>query len=131
MRKASGTMVLAMAVLLIAPCALYAQAATDNSQQAQNNTSTESVTHEATGTVTAVEPNAHPQTVVIQSKAGNQDMTIGADVFNQTKISQGSTEKSLNDVKVGDRVWIRWTKTPDTLIADSIRILAPAGQTQG
>ncbi len=125
MRYALWSAALLAAVLVTGPAVLSAQTTDNGTQSAQ------AATHEATGVVTAVEPDAHPQTVVVQTKAGNQDMTVGADVFDQTKITQGNAEKSLADLKVGDRVWIRWKKTPDTLVADSIRILPSSGQPQG
>jgi hypothetical protein len=124
MRYACWTVtVLAMGVLLMAPRTTFAQTAGEATAPSD---SVQRVTHEGTGVVTAIEPDAHPQTVVVQTKAGDQDMTVGADVLEQTQITQGNTEKTLTDLKAGDRVWIRWKKTADALIADAIRILGPA-----
>ncbi len=118
-----GILAMSALILTVAPIAIAqsTDAAASSGQQ-------QAVMHEGAGVVTAVEPDAHPQTVVVETKAGNQEMTVGAYVFDQTKITEGRSEKGLGDVKVGDRVWIRWKKTDDALIADSIRILGPANQ---
>jgi hypothetical protein len=39
------------------------------------------------------------------------------------KIHEGKTVKTLADIKVGDRVWMKYDRSSDRLIADSIRIL--------
>jgi hypothetical protein len=127
-----------MGVLVLRPGMLLAQTTASDMAPIAQDTAAQSAaptTHEARGVVTAVDPNASPQTVVVQTvvptPTGTTDLTVGGDVVAQTTIRQGTTPKSLTDLQVGDRVWIRWTKTADTLVVDAIRILAQSPGTAG
>ncbi|HSB72416.1 MAG TPA: hypothetical protein VLT62_24055 [Candidatus Methylomirabilis sp.] len=83
----------------------------------------------ARGIVTAVEPSANPATLTIKAMRGKQEETVGVDVPASAKIHEGKAAKTLADIKVGDRVWMKYDRTSDKLVADSIRILKPAGKT--
>jgi hypothetical protein len=77
----------------------------------------------ARGTVTAVEPSANPATLTLKVMRGKQEETIGVDVPAGVKIHEGKAVKTLSDIKLGDQVWMKYDRTSDKLIADSIRIL--------
>jgi Cu/Ag efflux protein CusF len=91
--------------------------------------------HEATadqvarGVVTHVEPMAVPPTMVMKTMAGKQEMVVGVDVPATTIIREGKTAKTLQDIKAGDHVWMRWDRTENRLVADQIRILKPSAAT--
>lgn len=76
------------------------------------------------GEVTAVEPGA--KTLVVKAMEGKKALDVGVDVTDKTIIREGKANKTLGDIKVGDRVWMKYEKTSDKLVADSIRILKPA-----
>ncbi len=77
------------------------------------------------GEVAAVEPSANPMTLTMKSKEGKEELTVGVDVTDKTIIREGKVRKSLADIKVGDRVWMRYERTDGKLAADYIRILKP------
>jgi hypothetical protein len=76
------------------------------------------------GEVTAVEHGA--KTLVVKAMEGKKALDVGVDVTDKTIIREGKANKTLGDIKVGDRVWMKYEKTSDKLVADSIRILKPA-----
>jgi len=76
------------------------------------------------GEVTAVEPGA--KTMVVKVMEGKKALDVGVDVTDKTIVREGKANKTLGDIKVGDRVWMKYEKTSDKLVADSIRILSPA-----
>ena len=78
------------------------------------------------GEVTAVEPAANPPTLVMKTMEGKQELTVGVDVTNKTTIREGKAQKTLADIKAGDRVWMRYERTDGNFVADYIRILEPA-----
>jgi hypothetical protein len=75
------------------------------------------------GAVTAVEPSANPATLTLKVMRGKQAETVGVDVPATATIHEGKAIKTLADVKVGDRVWMKYDRMNDKLVADSIRIL--------
>ena len=75
------------------------------------------------GEVTAVEPGA--KTLVVKSTEGKQTLDVGVDVPDRAIIREGKANKTLADVRVGDRVWMKYERTSNGLVADSIRILKP------
>lgn len=77
----------------------------------------------ARGVVTAVEPSANPATLTLKVMRGKQEDTVGVDVPASTKIHEGKATKTLADIKVGDQVWMKYDRTGDKLVADTIRIL--------
>lgn len=82
-----------------------------------------STIHRVRGEVTAVEPGA--KTMVVKAMEGKKELTVGVDITDKTIIREGKASKTLGDVKVGDRVWMKYEKSSDKLIADFIRILKP------
>ncbi len=75
------------------------------------------------GVVTHVETSAHPHTLVMNTKLGTQAMTVGVDVPSSTKITENGAPKTLADIHKGDRIWMKWDRTANHLIADQIHIL--------
>ncbi len=75
------------------------------------------------GEVTHVETAATPPTLTVSVKRGKQADTVGVDVPSTAKITEGKTVKTLADIKVGDRVWMRYDRTSNGLVADQIHIL--------
>ena len=75
------------------------------------------------GEVTAVEPTA--KTLTIKFMRGKEAQTIGVEVPETAKIMQGKAAKTLGDIKIGDRVRMKYDRTNDKLVADQIRILRP------
>ena len=76
------------------------------------------------GEVTAVEPGA--KTMVVKAMEGKKALDVGVDVTDKTIIREGKASKTLTDIKVGDRVWMKYEKANDKLVADFVRILKPA-----
>jgi hypothetical protein len=107
-----------------------ALAATDTSKTAASpesttvQTATKAEVHRVRGEVTAVEPGA--RTMVVKAMEGKKALDVGVDVTDKTIIRQGKANKTLDDIKVGDRVWMRYEKTSDKLVADFVRILKAA-----
>lgn len=75
------------------------------------------------GEVTAVEPTAKALTV--KAMLGKEPTTVGVDVPDTARITQGKAMKTLADIKVGDRVWMKYDRMSDRLVADQIHILRP------
>lgn len=73
------------------------------------------------GEVTAVETTA--KTLTVKVMRGKEAETVGVDVPDTAKITQGKAAKTLADIKVGDRVWMKYDRMSDKLVADQIRIL--------
>lgn len=82
--------------------------------------------HSVRGEVTAVEAGANPPTLVVKAMRGKQELTVGVDITDKTVIHQGKTKKTPTDIKVGDRVWMKYEQTKEKQVADEIHILKPA-----
>ena len=80
------------------------------------------------GQVAHVDTTAHPNTLVMNTMLGHQDLTVGVDVLPSTKITQGRTTKTLADIKQGDQIWMKWDRTANRLVADQIRILGTSSK---
>ena len=80
-----------------------------------------SVYHRMRAEVTAVDSNA--RTMTVKALRGKKEFSL--DVTDKTLIREGKVQKTLSDIKVGDRVWTRYERTNDKLVADNIRILRP------
>lgn len=80
--------------------------------------------HRVRGEVTAVEPNA--KTMVVKVMEGKKELTVGVDVTDKTVIRRGKAHKTLADIKVGDRVWMKYERANDKLVAEIVRILRPS-----
>jgi Cu/Ag efflux protein CusF len=81
------------------------------------------VMHRVRGEVTAVEPGA--RTMTVKAMEGKEEVTVGVDVTDKTVIRQAKAHKTLGDIKVGDRVWMKYERTNDKLVAQAIHILKP------
>ncbi|HSB80942.1 MAG TPA: hypothetical protein VLM91_19335 [Candidatus Methylomirabilis sp.] len=92
-------------------------------QAAKNREKENGVDRVVRGEVTHVETSANPPTLTVNVMRGKQAETVGVDVPAGAKIMAGKSMKSLADIKVGDRVWMRYDRTSDRLVADQIRIL--------
>jgi len=75
------------------------------------------------GEVTAVETGA--KTLTVKAMRGKEVETVAVEVPDTAKIHQGKATKVLADIKVGDRVWMKYDRMSDKLVADQIRILKP------
>jgi sRNA-binding protein len=73
------------------------------------------------GEVTAVEISA--KTLTIKRMKGKEAETIGVEVPDTAKITEGKATKTLADIKVGDHVWVKYDRMSNKLEADHIRIL--------
>jgi hypothetical protein len=79
------------------------------------------------GVVTHVDTTAHPNTLVMNTMLNKQVLTVGVDVLPSTRIMQRGAMKTLADISKGDRIWMKWDRTTNHLIADQIHIL-PTGK---
>lgn len=77
--------------------------------------------HVVRGKVTAVEATSKELTV--QTMHRKKAQSLGIEVPDTVKITEGKATKTLADVKVGDRVWMKYDKDGSKLTADEIHIL--------
>ena len=75
------------------------------------------------GEVTAVETTA--KTLTVKTMRNKKEDIVGVDVPDMVKITEGKATKTLADVKVGDRVWMKYDRMSSKLVADEIHILPP------
>ncbi len=73
------------------------------------------------GQVAAVEATA--KTLSVKTMRNKKEETVGVEVPDTVKITQGKAVKTLADIKVGDRVWMKYDRMSGKLVADQIRIL--------
>jgi len=73
------------------------------------------------GEVTAVETTA--KTLTVKTMRNKMEDIIGVEVPDAVKITQGKAAKSLADIKVGDRVWMKYDRMENKLVADEVHIL--------
>jgi Cu/Ag efflux protein CusF len=119
---AAGALTLGAAVALAAPdTSKAAEATKPSATQAEKKAEFHRVVR---GEVTAVEPGA--KTMVVKAMEGKKALDVGVDLTDKTIIRQGKANKTLEDIKVGDRVWMKYEKANDKLVADFVRILKPA-----
>lgn len=120
----AGALAFGAGVALAAP---YGSTTSEGSQTpAAQAAPTRPVHHTVRGEVTAVEPGANPPTLVVKAMRGKQELTVGVDITDRTVIHQGKAKKTLADIKVGDRVWMKYEQTKQTEVAEEIHILKPA-----
>ncbi len=72
------------------------------------------------GKVVAVELGS--KTIVMSTTAGKSVMTVGAEVPDKASITAGKATKRLADIKVGDKVRMKWVREEDKLVVQSIAI---------
>ncbi len=129
---AAGTLALGSGVALAADEASKAPVGTNapatskmpgGSKAAATHAAAQATIHRVRGEVTAVEPTA--RTLVVKVMEGKKELTVGVDVTDKTIIREAKTHKTLADIKVGDRVWMKYERTNDKLVAEAIHILKP------
>ena len=87
------------------------------------NATAETIQRTVRGTVTATNPTVDPQTIVIKVILPNkEEMTVGARVTTDTKITRGTKTVRLADLKVGESADLTYLKSPDGLVARSIHV---------
>lgn len=87
------------------------------------NATAETVQRMVRGTVTATNSTVDPQTIVIKVMLPNkEELTVGARVPTDTKITRGTKTVRLADLKVGESADITYVKSPDGLVARSIHV---------
>jgi hypothetical protein len=123
---AAGSLILGAGVAL---ASTEAAKAPEGSKTMATPTMSKAEVRRVRGEVTAVEPSASPMTLTMKSKEGKEVLTVGVDVTGKTIIREGKVRKSLADIKVGDRVWMRYERTDGKLVAEYIRILKPTMRT--
>jgi len=90
---------------------------------APTSVTAETVKRTVRGTVTATNPTVNPQTIVIQVKQPNkEELTVGARVPAEAKITRGTKTIRLAELKVGETAEVTYLKSPDGLIAQSIHV---------
>ena len=62
--------------------------------------------HRVRGDVTAVDPTA--KTMAVKVMRNGQEQTVNVDVTDKTVIHHGKARESFADIKVGDRVWMKY-----------------------
>jgi hypothetical protein len=83
----------------------------------------ESIQRTVRGTVVATNTAVDPQTVVVQVMLPNkEELTVGARVSTDTKITRGTRAARLADLTVGETAELTYLKSPDGLIARSIHV---------
>jgi len=120
---AAGSLVLAAGVAL---ASTEAAKAPEGSKATARQAMSKAEVRRVRGEVTAVEPSANPMTLTMKTKEGKEELTVGVDVTDKTIIREGKARKTLSDIKVGDRVWMKYERTDGKLVADYVRILKPA-----
>jgi Cu/Ag efflux protein CusF len=72
------------------------------------------------GKVIAVELGS--KTIVMEAPAGKSIMTVGAEVPDKASITAGRVAKKLSDIKVGDKIRMKYVREEDKLVVQSIAI---------
>ena len=79
------------------------------------------------GEVTEVE--LLPRHLVVHSRSwvrGGQELNLRVGVIDQTSIREGRVIRHLSDIRVGDKVWLKYERKDGTLVAESICIKSRA-----
>jgi hypothetical protein len=80
-------------------------------------------TYRVHGQVVAVNVSQSPQMIVVKTPLSkHNDMTVGAKVSAQTKITRKGKRISLQQVSVGEGVWLTYIKQRDGVFARIIQI---------
>ena len=80
-------------------------------------------TYRVHGQVTAVNVSQSPNMIVVKTPLSKQnDMTVGAKVSAQTKITRRGKRISLQHVNVGEAVWLTYVKQRDGVFARVIQV---------
>lgn len=82
-----------------------------------------SVKRWVTGTVSAVDTKAVPNTIVVVAITGKgKELTVGAQVLSDTEIIIDRKPARLLNIKVGDKVSMIYMREPTRLVARKIEI---------
>ena len=74
------------------------------------------------GEVVAVNTSDIPNTIVLRTlTARNRELIVGATVEADADIKRGTQPVSLGDIQIGEKVMLTYDKTPDGLVALSIK----------
>lgn len=74
------------------------------------------------GEVLAVNTYDTPNTIVLRTvTARNRELIVGAAVDSDADIKRGTQPVSLGDIQVGEKVMLTYVKTPEGLVARSIK----------
>ena len=80
-------------------------------------------TYRVHGQVMAVNVSESPHLIVVRTPLSKQnDMTVGAKVTGQTKITRKGKRISLQHVSVGEEVWLTYIKQRDGVFARVIQV---------
>ena len=80
-------------------------------------------TYRVHGQVVAVNVSHSPHMIVVKTPLSkNNDMTVGAKVSAQTKITRKGKRISLQHVSVGEGVWLTYIKQRDGVFARIIQV---------
>ena len=66
-----------------------------------------------------------PQCIVVHSHSrmkGAKEVELRLRVTHNASIKEGNLAKRFGDIRIGDRVWLRYEQQGDTLVAKSIHI---------
>jgi len=98
---------------------LSAEEEVATSQAAESSQGETTLVRTISGTVTAVVPDAKTLVVTVP-KGGTDALVVGAWVTDQTVIKEGKAKKRLEDLTVGDQVWMKFERVSSGDIAQSI-----------
>lgn len=80
-------------------------------------------TYRVHGQVTAVNVSQSPHMIVVKTPLStHNDMTVGAKVTAQTKITRKGKRISLQHISVGEGVWLTYIKQRDGVFARIIQV---------
>ena len=83
----------------------------------------ETIKRTVRGAVTATNPTVDPQTIVIQVMLPNkEELTVGARVLSDTRITRGTKIVGLGELTVGENAEVTYLKSTDGLVAQSIHV---------
>ncbi len=119
--KSLATIMVALALTAFggAQPSLAAEKEVATFQAAESSQGETTLVRTVSGTVTAVVPDAN--TLVVAVPTGKNDtLVVGASVTDQTVIKEGKTKKRLEDLKVGDHVWMKFERANSGDIAHVI-----------
>jgi hypothetical protein len=90
---------------------------------APTNVTAETIKRTVRGTVTATNLTVNPQTIVIQVIQPNkEELTVGARVPIDARITRGTKTVRLGEIKVGEKAEVTYLKSPNGLVAQSIHV---------
>ena len=108
-RQANGALLFIAALMMLLCIPLVSEAAGGRSYRVH-------------GQVTAVNVSQSPYMIVVKTPLSKQnDMTVGARVSAQTKIMRKGKRISLQQINVGEAVWLTYVKQRDGVFARLIQ----------